>query len=269
MSFLSVPDPDRVLALLDAADKPAALPSLAGKTICMAFFEPSSRTRLSFEAAAHRLGANVIGFSDIAGTSGAKGESLEDTVRVLSGYCDAIVLRHPETGAAKRAASCASVPIINAGDGAGEHPSQTVLDLFTIRRHFGRLDVQVAFLGDCKNGRTVHSLAPAIQAFGGTVNQVPAPGLEWVGLEAMSLEDALASADVLYATRVQKERGSIGEAPILTAAALSKFEGIVLHPLPRVDEVSTDVDDLPCAKYFEQARNGVPVRMAILASELS
>lgn len=235
----------------------------------MAFFEPSTRTRLSFEAAAHRLGANVIGFSDVASTSGAKGETLEDTIRVLSGYCDAIVVRHPETGAARRAADVATVPIINAGDGAGEHPSQTMLDLFTIQHHFGRLDVNIAFLGDCKHGRTVHSLAPAIKAQGGQVTQVPAPGLAWDGLAEVGLEEAIATADVLYATRVQKERGSTGEAPVLTAANLAGFEGIVMHPLPRVDEVATDVDALPCAKYFEQARNGVPVRMAILASELS
>lgn len=269
MSFLTVPDNASVLRLLNQAAKPEALPSLAGKTVCMAFFEPSTRTRLSFEAAAHKLGANVIGFSDVASTSGAKGETLEDTIRVLSGYCDAIVLRHPETGAAERADAVSDVPIINAGDGAGVHPSQTLLDLFTIQQHFGRLDVDVAFVGDLANGRTVHSLAPAIDSFGGTCMQVPAPGLEWGDLPEKTLPEAVAEADVLYVTRVQAERGSTGAAPVVDAAALDGFDGIVMHPLPRVDELATDVDGGPCAKYFEQARNGVPVRMAILASELS
>lgn len=270
MSFVAVPDNASVLKLLEQAAKPDALPSLAGKTICMAFFEPSTRTRLSFEAAAHRLGANVIGFSDAGSTSSAKGETLEDTIRVLGGYCDAIVLRHPETGAAERAAAVSSVPIINAGDGAGKHPSQTLLDLFTIHKHLGRLDVNVAFLGDTKYGRTVHSLAPAIEQFGGTCVQVPATGLEW-NLPTKTLDEAIDWADVLYATRVQKERlqGESGDTPTLTASLLQSFAGIVLHPLPRVDELHQDVDALPCAKYFEQAQNGVPVRMAILAKVIS
>lgn len=269
MSLLAVPDSSAINSLLAAAGKPEQLPSMAGKTVCMAFFEPSTRTRLSFEAAAHRLGANVIGFTDVASTSGAKGETLEDTIRVLSGYCDAIVLRHPETGAAQRAEAVATVPIINAGDGAGQHPSQTLLDLFTIKQHFGRLDVKIAFIGDLKNGRTVHSLAPAIKEFGGDIVQVPAEGLAWGDAQEVSIANAIAQSDVLYVTRLQKERGSSGNSTPLDAAKLANFKGIVMHPLPRVDEISTDVDELPCAKYFEQARNGVPMRMAILAAELS
>jgi aspartate carbamoyltransferase catalytic subunit len=269
MSLLAMPSATGIESLLEAAAKPNDLPSLAGKTVCMAFFEPSTRTRLSFEAAALRLGARVIGFSDVASTSGAKGETLEDTIRVLSGYCDAIVLRHPETGAAERAEAVASVPIINAGDGAGQHPSQTLLDLFTIKQHYGRINVKVAFIGDLKKGRTVHSLAPAIEAFGGSWVQVPAESLGWGSAPMATLGEAIATCDVLYVTRVQTERGSDAAAPPLNAAQLTDFKGIVMHPLPRVNEISTDVDALPCAKYFEQASNGVPMRMAILAAELS
>lgn len=274
-----------IIELLDQAttyeaDISAHRGVLAGRVLCTAFFEASTRTRLSFEAAAHRLGADVIGFSDAAATSTSKGETLEDTVRVLAGYADAIVLRHPERGAAVRAAQVSEVPIINAGDGDGEHPTQTLLDLFTIRKAAGYIEgLKVAVVGDLKHGRTVHSLVPALERLGATVISVPAPGLDLP--EGMSdsaqradLEAAARDADVLYVTRVQRERFLDAEAydavrgSFLVDKDLLERTGskaTVLHPLPRVDEVAADVDALPAAKYFDQAKNGVPVRMAVLA----
>lgn len=261
-------------AILDAAGrfKAGQAPDLAGRIACMAFFEPSTRTRLSFEAAAHRSGASVIGFADGQTTSTSKGETIADSARVLGGYADVIVMRHPETGSVAQAAQHARVPVVNAGDGSGEHPTQTLLDIFTMREALGDLKGrQVALIGDLANGRTVHSLAPALQRLGATVVQVPAPGLAYPGdLPTMTLHEAAATSDVLYATRVQKERASQGEAPRIDAALLdsTQSKAIVMHPLPRVDELAPDVDALSGAKYFEQARNGVPVRMAVLAYAL-
>lgn len=287
--LVSISDLDdaQIVALLDDAARFAEAPlghetRLAGRIVCTAFFESSTRTRLSFEAAAHRLGADVIGFSDPAATSTRKGETLEDTIRMLSGYADVIVLRHPEEGAARRAAAVADVPVINAGDGAGEHPTQTLLDLYTIRKALGRIaGVKVAVVGDLRYGRTVHSLVPALQRLGATVVAVPAPGLELPAtlgeLEVMGLEKAAAACDVLYVTRVQQERFLD---PSVYRAVQGSFlvdkdllqrtgsQATILHPLPRVGEVATDVDDLPAAKYFDQARNGVPVRMAVLSALL-
>lgn len=250
----------------------------SGAIVCTAFFEPSTRTRLSFEAAAHRLGADVIGFSDASATSSAKGESLEDSVRVLSGYCDVLVLRHPETGAAKRAAAVSSVPVINAGDGSGEHPTQTLLDVFTMRQALGALSGKsVALVGDLRHGRTIHSLVPVLERLGVSMVAVPAPGLGLPdelagGIPEVSIEEAAASCDVLYATRVQKERieGKASDAPVIDAALLerTKSKAIVMHPLPRVNEIAADVDALAAAKYFDQAKNGLPVRMAVLATLL-
>jgi aspartate carbamoyltransferase catalytic subunit len=248
---------------------------LAGRTVCSAFFEPSTRTRLSFEAAAHRLGANVIGFSDGKSTSGAKGESLEDTARMLGSYADAVILRHPEVGAAKIAASVAGVPVINAGDGAGEHPTQTLIDLFTIQQELGRLDVKIGFVGDLRHGRTVHSLAPAMKWFGADIVQVPAWGLEMPdnSIPQSGLGAAAAECDVLYVTRIQKERFDDANAYHQADGSFrvdkelletNKSKAIIMHPLPRVDELATDVDNLSTAKYFDQARNAVPVRMAVL-----
>lgn len=277
-------DNDTIVALLDRADAYAA--DLRGSTgqlrdriVAAAFFEPSTRTRLSFETAAHRLGARVIGFAEGGSTSSVKGETLEDTVRVLSGYGDLLVLRHPDVGAAARAAAVSDVPVVNAGDGAGEHPTQTLLDLFTMRRSLGRLDgIRVAVMGDLLYGRTVHSLVPALHRLGADVVAVPAPGLglpEEVasgragGVEEVTLEDAAASSDVLYVTRVQKERGAVHGGPRLVVDGdllrRTRSRAIVMHPLPRVDEIAVDVDSLPSAKYFEQARNAVPVRMSVLA----
>ncbi len=256
---------------------------LEGRIVCTAFFEPSTRTRLSFESAAFRLGAGVIGFADPATTSSSKGETLEDTGRMLASYADLIVMRHPKEGAAKRVADVCDVPVVNAGDGPGEHPTQTLIDLYTMRKAHGKLDgLRVAIVGDLKFGRTVHSLVPALQRLGIKAIAVAAPGLDLPkslsgALETATLEEAAATCDVLYVTRVQKERfGDLREyeavkgAFVVDAALLArtKSRAIVMHPLPRVDEVAPDVDGLPAAKYFDQARNGVPVRMAVLATLL-
>jgi aspartate carbamoyltransferase catalytic subunit len=256
---------------------------LDGLIVATAFFEPSTRTRLSFEAAAHRLGAHVIGFSDPATTSSSKGETLEDTVRMLGGYSDLIVMRHPLEGAAKRAAAVSSVPIVNAGDGPGEHPTQTLLDLYTMEACKGGIeDLEVALVGDLKFGRTVHSLVPALRRLGAHAVQVAAPGLELPaevgkGVRSMGLEEAAATCDVLYVTRIQKERFPDAAAYERVKGSLridldllqrTKSRAIILHPLPRVDEIAPEVDAHPAAKYFDQARNAVPVRMAVLAALL-
>jgi aspartate carbamoyltransferase catalytic subunit len=256
---------------------------LDGRVVCTAFFEPSTRTRLSFESAAQRLGASVIGFSDPATTSSSKGETLEDTVRMISAYADLIVMRHPKEGTARRAAAVSSVPVVNAGDGPGEHPTQTLLDLYTMRKERGTISgLTVGLVGDLRYGRTVHSLVPALQRLGAKAVAVAAPGLELpkplaADVALASLEEAAASCDVLYVTRVQKERFAdvaeyekVKDSFVVNADLLqrTRSKAIVMHPLPRVDEISPDVDPLPAAKYFEQARNGVPVRMAVLASLL-
>jgi aspartate carbamoyltransferase catalytic subunit len=256
---------------------------LDGKVVCAAFFEPSTRTRLSFESAAQRLGASVIGFSDPATTSSSKGETLEDTVRMLNAYADLIVMRHPKEGAARRAAAVSTVPVVNAGDGPGEHPTQTLLDLYTMRKERGTISgLTVGLVGDLRYGRTVHSLVPALQRLGAKAVGIAAPGLELpkplaADVATMDLEEAARSCDVLYVTRVQKERFAdaaeyekVKDSFVIDADLLSrtKSRAIVMHPLPRVDEVSTDVDGLPAAKYFDQAKNGVPVRMAVLATLL-
>ncbi len=279
---------DTIRALLGSADEMANSrvrhkDDLDGRIVCTAFFEPSTRTRLSFEAAAHRLGASVIGFSDPATTSSTKGETLEDTVRMLAGYADLIVMRHPKEGAAKRATKVSSVPMVNAGDGPGEHPTQTLIDLYTMQKTRGALQgLKVALVGDLKFGRTVHSLLPALQRFGAKPIAVAAPGLELPpalakDVTATDLETAAREADVLYVTRVQKERFTDAadyekvkmhfriDADLL---ARTGSKAVIMHPLPRVGEIDDSVDAMPAAKYFEQARNGVPVRMAVLASLL-
>jgi aspartate carbamoyltransferase catalytic subunit len=253
---------------------------LVDRIVCTAFFEPSTRTRLSFEAAAHRLGARVLGFSDPANTSTSKGESLEDTVRMMGGYSDLIVMRHPKEGAARAATVVSSVPIVNAGDGPGEHPTQTLLDVYTMQKACGDVrGLKVALVGDLKFGRTVHSLVPALHRLGAKPVAVAAPGLGLPaklsdGIPETDLETAARECDVLYMTRVQRERFTDAseyervklhytvDADLLARTA---SKAIVLHPLPRVGEIATDVDALPAAKYFDQARNGVPVRMAVLA----
>jgi aspartate carbamoyltransferase catalytic subunit len=259
----------------------------ADRLIATLFFEPSTRTRLSFEAAAHRLGARVIGFSDAGATSARKGESLEDTIRTIAGYADLLVLRHPEPGSAARAARVSQVPIVNAGDGDHAHPTQALLDLYTLQAERGATrGHSVVLLGDLRHGRTVHSLAVLLTRFGNQVTLVAPPGLEMPAeviakcresgaapRQTHDLGEAVADADVLYVTRIQKERMDPADYARLSgsyrvdAALLSRASSdlLVLHPLPRVDEIDPAVDDGPGAAYFRQAANGVPVRMAILA----
>lgn len=276
--------------LLDTALKLKHEPQrelLAGKLIASCFFEPSTRTRLSFETAVQRLGGKVIGFADGANTSAKKGETLADTARIISGYTDAIIQRHPKDGAARVAAEFSGVPVINAGDGTNQHPSQTLLDLVTIYETQGTLKgLKIAMAGDLKYGRTVHSLAQALKLWGCEFAFVSPPslampdyiteeldeaGCTWQRFD--SLEQAAEWADILYMTRVQRERFDAEEfAKIqgkfnLNAAMLAgaKSNLRVLHPLPRVDEIHPDVDATPHAYYFEQAVNGVYARMAILS----
>lgn len=257
-----------------------------GKILAALFYEPSTRTRLSFETAMLRLGGQVITADGVQFSSMSKGETIEDTIMVAGQYADVIAMRHPEKGSAEKAAAVSPVPFINAGDGPGEHPTQALLDLFTIRRERGGLDgLHVAMVGDLKYGRTVHSLSVLLALFPGTRFTFIAPpnlrmpeevlstlrgrGITWA--DAERLEDGL-GADVLYMTRVQKERFDnlqeyerLKHAFILSANHLQGRGVTVLHPLPRVGEIETAVDALPNAAYFRQVHNGVPMRMAIIA----
>jgi aspartate carbamoyltransferase catalytic subunit len=255
------------------------------------FFEPSTRTRLSFESAATRLGARVIGFSDTSSTSVQKGESLRDTILTVSNYCDLIVMRHPREGSARFASEVASVPVINAGDGANQHPTQTLLDLYSIRKTQGSLDnLNIAFVGDLKYGRTVHSLVQALCNYNTTFHFVSPIGLKLPSSVKMDikarnhsyhqytdLSEVIEKVDILYMTRIQKERFSdpldyekVKNAYVLRNSMLDggKSNLRIMHPLPRVNEITTDVDDNPKAYYFTQALNGVFVRQALLASIL-
>ena len=247
------------------------------------FYETSTRTNSSFTAAMYRLGGGVINITDVERTSVAKGESLEDTVRMLAGYADAIVIRHPEVGATKRAAAVSSVPIINGGEGVGEHPTQSLLDLYTIYQEKGTIDgLTITLLGDLKYGRTPHSLAKILNNFDVSLNFVSPASLAFPDdlqvliknkvFVSTSLDDVLPESDVIYATRIQKERidnpakyEQIGDSYHVTKETLSKMkqDAIVMHPLPRVDEITTDVDSDPRAAYFRQAENGLYIRMAL------
>lgn len=263
-----------------------------GKQLCSLFYEPSTRTRLSFETAAVKLGMAVVSTENAREfSSAAKGETIEDTVRVLDGYhYDAIVLRHHETGAAGRAAAVSETPILNAGDGKGEHPTQALLDLYTIYRKFQRLDnLKVVIGGDLANGRTARSLALALAKYSGnSITFVSVPelqigqdikeALEKAGVvfqESSDVVAAVGDADVVYWTRLQKERladnVSIADNFVIDANVLGAMpeRAIIMHPLPRVDEITTDVDDDPRAEYFQQAANGLYVRMALLDNVLS
>jgi len=265
---------------------------LKGKILANLFYEPSTRTSSSFMAAMARLGGAVIPISEVKYSSVAKGESLPDTVRTLGCYADVIVLRHPEVGSAALAAKHAGKPVINAGDGVGEHPTQALLDTFTIREELGRLDnLTVTMLGDLKYGRTVHSLARLLTQFDGiklnyvspdilrmprdVMDEVTAKGLPQS--EHTTLEKVLPKTDVLYVTRVQKERfedpevyEKVKNAFVVNPKVmkLAKKDMIVLHPLPRVTEISMDFDDDPRAAYFRQMEFGLYVRMALLAMVL-
>jgi len=278
-------------AVLDRAREVAADPDAyanrhAGTVLALCFFEPSTRTRMSFDAAAKRLGIDTIDMGDVDSSSVSKGESLADTVRVIEGYADALVLRHPSEGAATLAAEFVDVPVINAGDGAGQHPSQTLLDLHTIREDHGLDDLTIGVMGDLKYGRTVHSLAAALTNFDARQHFISPESLRLprsvrfdlheTGAQVREheeLETVLGELDVLYVTRIQKERFPdeneyhrvAGEYRIdADTLAAASDDLTVMHPLPRVDEIAPDVDETTHARYFEQAHNGIPVRMALL-----
>ncbi len=256
---------------------------LEGKLLANLFFEPSTRTRMSFEAAMKRLGGDVINMTAQEASSIVKGETLADTIRVVSKYADAIVLRHPLEGAARFAAENSEVPLINAGDGAGQHPTQTLLDLYTIKKE-SRLDgLKIALVGDLKYSRTVHSLIKALTLFNAKIYlvspeslQLPEEFLEELNgdISIASLDEVIEEVDVLYVTRIQKERfpdeeeyRKVAGSYNITAKMLEKAKDdlIIMHPLPRVDEIHVSVDSTKHAKYFQQAFYGVPVRMAILS----
>jgi aspartate carbamoyltransferase catalytic subunit len=267
--------------------------SCRGRLLATLFFEPSTRTRLSFEAAMQRLGGSCLGFAEPGSSSASKGESLADTIRMAASYADVIVMRNPKEGAALLASRYSAVPVINAGDGGHHHPTQTLTDLLTIKRLRGGIEnLTVGFCGDLKFGRTVHSLAKALARYAGirlvfiSPKELTVPAYITQGAlekgkipytETDQLEKVIASLDVLYMTRVQRERFfneedyiRLKDSYILTAEKmeLAKKDMIVLHPLPRVNEIAVEVDDDPRASYFKQAKYGMYVRMALLSSIL-
>jgi aspartate carbamoyltransferase catalytic subunit len=282
-------------AVLDRASDIAADPAAYADRhddalLGLLFFEPSTRTKMSFSAAIKRLGGNIVDMGPVDSSSVKKGESLADTVRVVEGYADALVMRHPSEGSAQMASEYVDVPLINAGDGAGQHPTQTLLDLYTIREAAGLDGLTIGIMGDLKYGRTVHSLAQALTNFDARQHFVSPESLKLprnvrydlheegsATKEHTGLEEILPSLDVLYVTRIQEERFPdeseyrevAGEYQI-DAATLERADDdlTVMHPLPRVDEIAYGVDDTSHATYFEQAHNGVPVRMALLDSLL-
>ena len=250
------------------------------------FFEPSTRTKMSFETAMKRLGGEEIGFENSISSSVSKGESIADTAKMFEGYCDALVIRHELEGVSKFISDVVDVPVINAGDGAGQHPTQTLLDLYTIKKEIGKIDnLKIAIIGDLKFGRTVHSLSYALGLYENVKIyfispkelKMPQEILHDINKtnityrEAERIEDIIDEVDVLYMTRIQKERfGDIEDylkikgAYIINKKMLENSDVIVMHPLPRIDEIASDVDDTKYNKYFIQAFNAVPVRMAIL-----
>jgi aspartate carbamoyltransferase len=265
-----------------------ALNLLKGKILATLFFEPSTRTRLSFEAAMQRLGGGVISMASAESSSAAKGETVADTAMTVAQYADAIVIRHPRIGSAKEAADAADIPVINAGDGAGQHPTQALLDVYTISQELGSLkNLKISLVGDLKNGRTVHALVEILSLYGAKLYFV-SPGilkmpeeitahLKSRGIEIVETEDlayAASQTDLVYMTRIQKERfGDLAEYERLKGSyvvdgkflAALKKDLTVMHPLPRVDEIHTEVDSYAGAAYFRQVRNGVSIRMALLA----
>ena len=274
--------------MVPAARGEEVLDLVPGKLLASLFYEPSTRTMLSFETAIKRIGGKIIGFSDVSSTSAVKGETLADTIKMVEAYADVIVLRHGREGAARMAAEFADIPVINAGDGAGQHPTQTLLDLFTMRQDLGHLRKKsVALVGDLKYGRTVHSLAYALAKFGVNLHFVAPEALQmppelFSHLEKRNahyqvheeISEVIGEVDVLYVTRIQKERFPDIEEYSKVAGAfrldLESLEGarkgmIIMHPLPRVDEIAPEVDGSKHARYFQQAFYGVPVRMALLS----
>lgn len=287
MRDLTKHDIDMILDLANEFKYQGPNRCLEGKLMASCFFEPSTRTRLSFESAMKRLGGNVIGFSEVKTSSIAKKETLHDTIRVIGDYADLIVIRHPMEGAARFASEATHIPIINAGDGSNQHPTQTLVDLFTMRETQGGLqDLHLAFVGDLKYGRTVHSLVQAALHYNMRLYFVAQDGLELPGqlLDDLkrhsilfsfhhSISEIISKIDIIYMTRVQEERigaASIAE-HILTAGHLQHAKPTmkVLHPLPRVNEIALNVDETPHAHYFEQSQNGVFLRQALLSHLLT
>lgn len=294
-SVISIRDFDResilhVLSVAARLESEDHLNLLRGKLLATMFLEPSTRTRLSFASAMMRLGGRVLDFGEAEHSSFKKGESLSDALRVVAGYCDVIALRHPWEGAARLASRIAGVPVINAGDGANQHPTQTFLDLYTIQKVWGSIEgLTVGFVGDLKYGRTVHSLVTALMRFdcrqvfvspptlavpSGLLRELDAADIEY--RESEDLAGTLPDLDILYCTRIQRERfadsleyervkGAYRIDLDLLKKAGAKDTLRILHPLPRVGELSPGLDDTPYAVYFEQARNGVPIRQALLA----
>jgi len=277
--------------LLPVARGEIRLPLLQGRILGNLFFEPSTRTRMSFETAMKRLGGDVVNLGDVKTSSVVKGETLFDTIQMVDGYTDIIAMRHPRQGAAQYAADSARVPILNGGDGAGHHPTQTMLDLFTIMQAHGTLEgLNVVLAGDLRYGRTVHSLSHALVRFGCQLTFASPASLSMPeeiiadlkshGSEIVETEDLLGSipnADVIYMTRIQKERFPDEEEYAKVAGAYklhardlddAKSEMIIMHPLPRVDEIDPSVDKTRHARYFEQAFNGVVARMALMCKSL-
>ncbi|HNT93448.1 MAG: aspartate carbamoyltransferase [Bacteroidales bacterium] len=295
-SLVSIDDltTEEIIKILDLAaefEKNPVQDILRGKVVATLFFEPSTRTRLSFESAVNKLGGKVIGFTDSSNSSVTKGETLNDTIRTVNNYVDLIVMRHPIEGSARYASEIATVPVINAGDGANQHPTQTMLDLYSILKTQGTLDnLNICMVGDLKYGRTVHSLLMAMSRWKTSFNFV-APeelmmpdeyklylknlGLEYY--ETIDLNEVINMTDIVYMTRVQRERFSdpmeyekVKNAYVLQENMLAETKpGMkILHPLPRVNEISTDVDSNNKAYYFEQALNGVYTRQAIISTLL-
>ncbi len=280
--------------ILDLAEKFEKKPKqkiLENYVVASLFFEPSTRTRLSFESAASQLGAKIVGFTDASSSSVKKGETLKDTIMMVSNYADIIVMRHPKEGSSRYASEVASVPVLNAGDGANQHPTQCLLDLYSIRKTQGTLDnLHVAFVGDLKYGRTVHSLVTALTNFNTTFHLVSPVELKLPSsvkryikeknldyFQYTELDEVIPKVDILYMTRIQQERFSdpfeyekVKNSYVLKNSMLddSKPNLRVLHPLPRVNEITEDVDSNPKAYYFTQALNGVYVRQALLALTL-
>lgn len=296
-SIVSINDysKEQLLRILDSAVSFEANPNqdlLKGKVAATLFFEPSTRTRLSFETAVNRLGGKVIGFSDASTSSSVKGETLNDTIRMVANYADIIIMRHHLEGAARYASEVSSVPIINAGDGSNQHPSQTMLDLYSIRKTQGKLEnLKIAMVGDLKYGRTVHSLLMAMSHFSPTFYFIAPDELKMpdpyklhcreLGIPYEEIADfstnIIKEVDILYMTRVQKERFTdameyekVKNVYTLRADMLSgsKDNLRILHPLPRVNEIDMDVDNSPKAYYFEQAKNGLYARQAMICNAL-
>lgn len=280
-----------VLKLASEFEKNPNQRLLEGKVVASLFFEPSTRTRLSFETAINRLGGRIVGFADASSSSVSKGETLKDTIKMVDNYIDLIVMRHPVEGAARYASEVATHPVINAGDGANQHPSQTMLDLYSIYKTQGTLEnLNICMVGDLKYGRTVHSLLQAMSHFHPTFHFVAPASLQMpegyklhlqkLGIpyyEHLELDEVIDKADILYMTRVQRERFAdpleyekVKNVYILKNSMLSgtKENMKILHPLPRVNEIDVDVDDSPKAYFFEQARNGIFARQAIICRVL-